>query len=92
MDCSEVTTLRVREQMKRTCDGDRKGLEHRGTSWTCRSFGRSIPADADGRAHVLEDILDELTKLVSAPSSSVQLVDEEMLRLLPVKRVALLRE
>ena len=29
MDCSEVTTLRVREQMKRTCDGDRKSLEHR---------------------------------------------------------------
>ena len=29
MDCSEVTTLRVREQMKRTCDGDSKSLEHR---------------------------------------------------------------
>ena len=29
MDCSEFTTLRVREQMKRTCDGDRKSLEHR---------------------------------------------------------------
>ena len=57
-----------------------------------RSLLRSIPADADGRAHVLEDILDELTKLVSAPSSSVQLVDEEMLRLLSMKRVALLRE
>ena len=57
-----------------------------------RSLLRSIPADADGRAHVLEDVLDELAKLVSAPSSSVQLVDEEMLRLLSMKRVALLRE
>ena len=57
-----------------------------------RSLLRSIPADADGRAHVLEDILDELAKLVSASSSSVQLIGEEMLRLLPVKRVALLRE
>ena len=57
-----------------------------------RSLLRSIPADADGRAHVLEDILDELAKLVASPSSSVQLVDEEMLRLLAVKRVALLRE
>ena len=57
-----------------------------------RSLLRSIPADADGRAHVLEDILDELTKLVASPSRRVQLVDEEMLRLLAVKRVALLRE
>ena len=57
-----------------------------------RSLLRSIPADADGRAHVLEDILDELTKLVASPSRRVQLVHEEMLRLLPVKRVALLRE
>ena len=56
-----------------------------------RSLLRSISADgAGGRAHALEDILHELAELVASPSSSVELVGEEMLCLLAVKRVALL--
>ena len=48
MDCSEVTTLRVREQMKRTCDGDRKGLEHRILREATRAADQLL--DEDGGA------------------------------------------